>query len=73
MTTAAFLTTINDGLDDAAKAELALMSSDLCFILGENSVPLRLQVMIGNLGFKTGTLFAVMSDDRAGLRNCCAT
>jgi hypothetical protein len=73
MTTAAFLTTINDVLDDAAKEQLASMSSDLCFILGENDVPLRLQVMIGNLGFKTVTLFAVMSDDRAGLRNCCAT
>jgi hypothetical protein len=73
MTTAAFLTTINEALDDAAKAELASMSSDLCFIIGENDVPLRLQVMIGNLGFKTVTPFAVMSDNRAGLRNCCAT
>jgi hypothetical protein len=55
LTTAGFLTTINDALDDAAKAQLASMSSDLCFILGENEVPLRLQVMISSGMASAGT------------------
>jgi hypothetical protein len=73
MATAAFLLTVDSALTAAEAATLATMSSDLAFILGENDVPLKLQVAIGSMGFKTLTLFAVMADDRAGIRANCAT
>jgi hypothetical protein len=47
------------------------MSSDLRFILSECEVPSVLQAAISGLGYKALNLFAVLADDRAGIRTCC--
>ena len=68
---AALIDSFQQPLTAAQEVDLEQMSSDLRFILSESEVPPVLQALISSLGYKSVNLFAVLADDRAGLRGCC--
>ena len=59
------LTVAEDGV-------LATMDSDLQFLLSEFEVPVRIQLVLATLGSKSIPTFAVMADDRPGMRTSIA-
>lgn len=71
MATAALIDSFLLPMTAIQEAQLEMMSSDLRFILSECEVPAVLQAVIADRGYKTMNLFAVLADDRAGIRTAC--
>ena len=55
-------------LSEAEQKELSAMESDLQFLLSEFEVPVSMQLRLVRLGSKSTATFAVMADDRPGMR-----
>ena len=55
-------------LSEVEQKELAAMESDLQFLLSEVEVPVSMQLRLVRLGSKSTATFAVMADDRPGMR-----
>ena len=68
MATAALIDSFLLPMTAIQEAQLEMMSSDLRLILSECEVPAVLQAVIADRGYKTINLFAVLADDRAGIR-----
>ena len=68
MATLALINSFTVPLTDGENTALATMDSDLRFLLSENEVPVKIQVRLATGGYKAMSTFAVLADDRAGLR-----
>ena len=66
--TAVLLASLGLVLNDAESIELGRIASDLLFLLSEHDVPLRIQLRLGELGYRNLQIFSVWADDRAGIR-----
>ena len=55
-------------LSEAEQKELTAMESDLQFLLSEFEVPISMQLRLVRLFTKSTATFAVMADDRPGMR-----
>ena len=65
---AIFLGTLATGLTAAEQTELNTSGSDLLFLWAEHDVPLRVQLRLTRMGYRSMQMFGVWADDRAGIR-----
>ena len=66
--TAVLLGTLGTPLDAAETIELNKISSDLLYLLSDHEVPVRIQLRLGMMGYRSVQIFGVWADDKAGVR-----